>query len=276
MIKFGKNIKLFLLDGEVNGRWICELSNWTGKAYKIPRNLLRECFLRNELQGPGIYFLFGLQEDECPIVYIGESENLYERLVQHLNLKDYWNECIALFSKDENLNKAHIKYLEHKFYILAKDANRYIVKNENVSTKSAISEAEEAELEEFIHNARIIIGTLGYKTFEPVAVYNDNNDNYYLERSKGQSGKGVGKVTSEGFVVFKGAYVKPKLLPSASKWVSDLREKNKDNIKDNYTTEDILFSSPSAVSAFLCGGTSNGLLEWKTQDGLELKKAQEQ
>lgn len=275
MIKFGKNIKLFLLDGEVNGRWICELSNWTGKAYKIPRNLLKECSSRNELQGPGIYFLFGVQEDESPIVYIGESENLYDRLIYHLNLKNYWNECIALFSKDENLNKAHIKYLEHKFYILAKEANRYLIKNENVPTKSSISEAEEAELEEFIHNARIIIGTLGHKTFEPVALYNDNIESYYFERAKGLSGKGVGKVTSEGFVVLKGAYVKPKLLPSASKWVSDLREKNKDKIKDNYTTEDILFSSPSAASAFLCGGTSNGLIEWKTKDGLELKKAQE-
>ncbi|MGB4437736.1 MAG: GIY-YIG nuclease family protein [Sedimentibacter sp.] len=275
MIKFGKNIKLFLLDGEVNGRWICELSNWTGKAYKIPRNLLKECASRSDLQGPGIYFLFGVQEDESPIIYIGESENLYDRLTDHLKLKDYWNECIAFFSKDEYLNKAHIKYLEHKFYVLAKDANRYLIKNENIPTKSIISEAEEAELEEFIYNARIIIGTLGHKAFEPISISNDDNEYFYFERSKGQAGKGTGKVTSEGFVVLKGAYVKPDLLPSATKWVSDLRDKNKDKIKDNYTTEDILFSSPSAASAFLCGGTSNGLVEWKNKDGVELKKVQE-
>ena len=36
---FGKVIKLFLLDGSPNKRWICELSNWTGVAYKIPRNM---------------------------------------------------------------------------------------------------------------------------------------------------------------------------------------------------------------------------------------------
>jgi len=275
MLKFGKNIKLFLLDGEVNGRWICELSNWTGKAYKIPRNLLKECAQRSELQGPGIYFLFGLQEDGDPIIYIGESENLYERLIYHLKLKDYWNECIALFSKDDYLNKAHIKYLEHSFYTLAKEAKRYLVKNENVPTKSAISEAEEAELQEFIHNARIIIGTLGHKSFEPITICNDNSEKYYFERSKGQGGKGVGMVTSEGFVVFKGAYVKPEMLPSANKWVNDLRKKNSDKIIDSYTTEDILFSSPSAASAFLCGGTSNGLIEWKNIEGIELKKAQE-
>ncbi|MEG1788993.1 MAG: hypothetical protein RR268_07245, partial [Kiritimatiellia bacterium] len=32
---FGKRIQLFLVDGTPNGRWICELSNWTGIAYKL-------------------------------------------------------------------------------------------------------------------------------------------------------------------------------------------------------------------------------------------------
>ena len=39
---FGKVIKLFLVDGTPNGRWICELSNWTGIAYKIPRSKIKE------------------------------------------------------------------------------------------------------------------------------------------------------------------------------------------------------------------------------------------
>ncbi len=34
---FGKTIKIFLIDGEANGRMSCELSHWTGKANKIPR-----------------------------------------------------------------------------------------------------------------------------------------------------------------------------------------------------------------------------------------------
>ncbi len=37
-MKFGKTIKIFLIDGEPNGRMSCELSNWSGKAYKIPTN----------------------------------------------------------------------------------------------------------------------------------------------------------------------------------------------------------------------------------------------
>ncbi|WP_132994991.1 GIY-YIG nuclease family protein [Sporanaerobacter acetigenes] len=275
MKKFGKNIKLFLIDGDVNGRWICELSNWTGKAYKIPRNLVKECADREELQKSGVYFLFGMQEDGKPLIYIGESEVIYTRLLQHLTTKDYWNECIVFISKDEYLNKAHIKYLEHRFYSSAKEANRYVIKNDTVPTKSNVSEGEEAELEEFIYNAKILIGTLGHKAFEPVARTIDTKETlFYFERKKGERGKGVGIPTSEGFVLFKGAFVAPDLLGSANQWVEDLRNKHKDKIKNNITTEDILFSSPSAASAFLCGGSSNGLVEWKTADGIELKQMQ--
>jgi len=58
-MNFGKTIQLFLVDGTPNGRWICELSNWTGVAYKIPRTRIKESEARPELSSPGVYFLFG-------------------------------------------------------------------------------------------------------------------------------------------------------------------------------------------------------------------------
>lgn len=154
---------------------------------------------------PGVYFLFGIQEDGKPLVYVGESEVIYKRLVEHLNTKDYWNECVVFISKDEYLNKAHIKYLEHRFYSLAKEANRYVIKNDTIPTKSNLSEAEEAELEEFIYNAKILIGTLGHKTFEPIKKTIDQEQDtlFYFERRGGKRGKGKGIPTSEGFIVSK-------------------------------------------------------------------------
>ena len=41
-------------------------------------------------------------------------------------------------SKDNNLNKAHIKYLENHLYILAKESKRYEVVNSNVPTEASI------------------------------------------------------------------------------------------------------------------------------------------
>lgn len=69
-MKFAKNIKLYLLDGEANGRCICELSNWTGKAYKIPRNYYKECQDRKELNTSGVYFLFGYSEENQQILFM--------------------------------------------------------------------------------------------------------------------------------------------------------------------------------------------------------------
>ena len=83
---FGKVIKLFLLDGSPNKRWICELSNWTGVAYKIPRNMIKESESRDELSSPGIYFLFGYDDDkEKPLIYVGEAENIIKLISNILN-----------------------------------------------------------------------------------------------------------------------------------------------------------------------------------------------
>jgi|WetSurMetagenome_2_1015567.scaffolds.fasta_scaffold141995_2 hypothetical protein len=80
-MKFGKTIKLFLIDGEPNGRMTCELSNWSGKAYRIPRIKLKECTDRSDLKSPGIYFLFGKDEQGNDLVYVGEAESVFSRLM---------------------------------------------------------------------------------------------------------------------------------------------------------------------------------------------------
>lgn len=63
-MKFGKTIKIFLIDGDPNGRMSCELSNWTGKAYKIPRIKIKECSDRDDLSNTGIYLLLGKMKKE--------------------------------------------------------------------------------------------------------------------------------------------------------------------------------------------------------------------
>jgi len=58
----GKMISMFLLDGSADGRVACELFNWTGKAFKIPRHLLKSSAERKDLYRAGVYFLFGRDE----------------------------------------------------------------------------------------------------------------------------------------------------------------------------------------------------------------------
>lgn len=114
---------------------MCELSNWTGKAYRIPRTSYKETIHRDELRKPSIYFLFGIDDEtDERMIYIGETEDAIQRLGQHIrdDNKNYWIEAIVFISKDDHLNKAHIKYLERRLYDIALEVGRYEVKTHTI------------------------------------------------------------------------------------------------------------------------------------------------
>ena len=279
MKKFGKTIKLFLIDGDPNGRMTGELSNWSGKAYKIPRIKVKDCVDRTDLTNPGVYFLFGKDETGKDLVYIGEAETVMKRLNQHLTQKDFWNEAIVFISKDENLNKAHIKYLENGLYETAKNVNRYQIINTTIPTQSSIAESDRAEMEEFIENIKILINTLGHKVFEEKrevkAQQQQDQETFYISATRGADAKG--EPTSDGFVVLKGSKVASSTVPSLSSNLKRLRDSLIENgviIKNNgiyEITEDHVFSSPSTAAVIVLGRNANGLTEWKLKDGTTLR-----
>jgi hypothetical protein len=251
-MKFGKTIKIFLIDGDPNGRMSCELSNWSGKAYKIPRIKIKDCTDRDDLTNTGVYLLFGKNDDDKDMVYIGESESILKRLNQHLTQKDFWNEAIIFISKDENLNKAHIKYLENRLHEIAKSANRYKLDNSIIPTQSSISESDRAEMEEFIEYIKMLVNTLGHKVFD--------------------------EKTSDGFVVFKNSKaslttvksISPNFLVFRQKLINDGVLVNKGEYLE--FIDDYIFSSPSSAAVIITGRNSNGPLEWKNSSGKSLKE----
>lgn len=277
-MNFGKSIKIFLIDGNPNGRMTCELSNWTGKAYKIPRIEVKNCTDRPDLKSTGIYLLLGKNTEGKEAVYIGEAEDVFVRLNQHLSQKDFWNEVIVFISKDKNLNKAHIKYLEYRLFEIAKETKRYAIENGNTPTQSSISEMDKAEMEEFIENIKLLVNTLGHKVFENKRdVVNLQNRNLlYLEKGKetDRTCKAIGEQTTEGFLVLKGSKITQEIVPLMQKSMQNLREDliSKEIIKDLIFQEDYLFSSPSTAASIVLGRNSNGLVEWITKDGKILKE----
>ena len=123
----GKTIELFLVNGTAESLIIAELSNWNGKAIKIPRTEVETC-TREDIRGVGVYFLICQEDDGTDSIYIGEAENVSDRLVQHLRdhkngkEKYYWNTAIIFVGRD--LNKALIRYLENRIVEIAKDCGR--------------------------------------------------------------------------------------------------------------------------------------------------------
>jgi hypothetical protein len=122
-------IKLFLVHGDAKRLRTAELSNWTGKAVSGPRTEFEGVLSREECEKSGIYFLTGTDpETGKPAIYIGEAECIRDRIKGH-NDRDFWNQITVFVSKDENLTKAHIRYLEGKLLEQAKSAGRAVLAN---------------------------------------------------------------------------------------------------------------------------------------------------
>lgn len=277
-MKFGKTIKIFLIDGDPNGRMSCELSNWSGKAYKIPRIKVKDCSDREDLTtSTGVYLLFGKDDDGKDQVYIGEAETILKRLNQQLTSKDFWNETIVFISKDDNLNKAHVKYLENRLHEIAKSANRYKVDNSIVPTQSSISESDRSEMEEFIEYIKLLVNTLGHKVFEEKREFKPKQKQatFFIKAARGADGQG--EPTSDGFVVFKGSKAAATIVNSMTSNFITYRQKLIDEgvlvDKGEFFefTDDYIFSSPSTAAVMVMGRNANGLTEWKSKDGKTLK-----
>lgn len=289
----GKNIQLFLMDGEASGRIKCTLANQTGVAFKVPRTELDRCKDREDVKQSGVYFLFGTSDETGKgIVYIGQAgarkngEGILNRLQEHKRNpeKDYWTEAIVFTTSNNSFGATEISYLENRFCNMAIEAKRYEVKNGNDPTPGNITEEKESEMEEFIDYAKVIMGTLGHRLFEPVSKpisksqYTQNSTSeqdavaLHLERTI----KAVGKVeanglqTTEGFVILQSSRLSPVDDDTIPAVIKERRKNAK--VDDNHILqEDLLFTSPSYAAMFVIGKSANGLTSWKTKDGKSLK-----
>lgn len=277
---YGKSIELFLVNGTADSLITAELSNWNGKALKIPRIEVASCG-RDDIMQAGVYFLFCKEDDGSDSVYIGEAENVKERLIQHLRdyqsekEKYYWNTAVIFIGRD--LNKALIRYLENRFVEIARACKRYAVLTKSTYKNTVMKESQIAVMEEFIDHVKTLINALGYKVLEPVLQADGNNpvkDEELLFITTGGV-NAAGRATAEGFAVLRGASVNEKTsVKSLSAGMVKLREKywKEGKVEDLKTTEDLLFSSSSAAADFVLGYSVSGPRTWKTKDGRSLKE----
>lgn len=293
MKKTGKSINIFLVDGSPSGLIKCTMANWTGITYKIPRTDLDICKDREDLSRSGVYFLFGADDEtgEC-VVYIGQAgsrkngEGLLNRLKEHKKNpdKDYWTEAVVFTTSNDSFGPTEISYLENRFCQMAKETKRYMVKNNLNPTAGNVTEEKESELEEFIEYAKILIGALGHKIFEPIIKNTDisaNSSNQIPEDSNEQvfcfetaSVKATGRRTSEGFVLFKGSRITEDLKNSCPENVVNYRKRYAEKVENNILTEDILLTSPSAAACFVSGSSTSGNIVWKNKEGRSLKEVE--
>ena len=288
MATHGKNINIFLMDGTANGRIKCTLANWTGIAYKIPRVDLDLCKERNDLKQSGIYFLFGVSDDtQESVIYVGQAgarkngEGILFRLQEHRKNpdKDYWSEAIVFTTSNNSFGPTEISYLENRFCTMATDAHRYIVKNGNEPTQGNVTEEKESELEEFIEYAKIIMGVLGHKVFEPLITPQLSFEGketlasstiFYIKK-RGADARAM--QTADGFIVLSGSIISKDPAPSCPDSALNARTKYEKEIDQNMMLlKDVQFKTPSGAACFVLLRPSNGNIEWKTSQGLTFGK----
>ena len=271
-------IKLFLPRGDAKSLRTAEISNWTGKAVAAPRTELDELLAREELDKAGVYILIGSDPlTNAPRAYIGEAEIIRERLKQH-KTKEFWVSAIIFVSKDENLTKAHVRYLESRLLAEAAQVNRFTLE-QNQAGGSKLPESDREDMEVFLARIRQLLPVLGSDILAPItqsAAKAQPGGLFY--RIKGAEARG--QRTANGFVVFHGSTAVLEQRPSAETYPYVLAQR-KQLIADGTLIEkdgflvfikDAEFSSPSAAAAVICGGSANGLMVWKTNDGKSLKQ----
>jgi hypothetical protein len=291
----GKSIRIYLADGSVSGIRHGEVANWSGQALACPRNRFGELQNWPEIRRPGVYFLFGVDDEAGrDAVYIGEAEVVAERLASHISGKDFWTDLVAFTSKDDNLTKGHVRYLEARLVKFVSGAGRYALKNSNSPSLPALPRADRDSMDDFIEFVRLLLGVFGHRALDPltprlspVAVVEGSPtpltmidarsahpiapDTEFFLRMGSINASAL--KTDEGLVVLAGSESAITVQPSLSTGYRALHERliaagvlANNGGKYRFTSEH-LFSSPSQAAAVIVGYSVNGREAWKTSDG---------
>lgn len=285
----GRAIRIFLVDGTPTGLRTAEIGLSTIKGVISPRGSLNALGDRDESRRTGVYALVG-DDPNVPgrlAIYIGEGDDVLRRILEHDRNpnKDFFDRVAIFVSKDQNLTKAHVRYLEAKLVSAARTARRATVMNATQPEGGLLPESDQSEMEEFLEQTKLLLVTLGVNVFESSAQLQSSKS----EKSSGQdfyfSGNGYNATCrlAEGeFVVIKGSTARIDEAPSLSSSSKATRNELLESgvlIKTTNGlefTQDYAFTSASGAAQVINAANVNGKISWKLLDGTTYKDWQEQ
>ncbi len=305
----GKTIKIYLPNESVSGIRHAEIANWSGQAVACPRSRFQELREWSEMQRPGVYFLFGVDDKTAEeSVYIGEAEIVIDRLSSHMSSKDFWTEVVAFTSKDENLTKAHVRYLESRLIAMTKLAGRYRMTNGSFPQLPSLPRSDRDAMEEFLAAAKMLMGALGHKVLEALVSQPRIVNNPMPPCDPGlpvfasAKASSMGKVqdslpvfhlrvagiharavrTDEGIVVLEGSVATAETGKSITGSMVAMRQMLLESGalvpsgEKLRLTRDHLFKSPSQAGWVFAGYSINGREYWRLEDGTTYAKYETQ
>jgi hypothetical protein len=287
----GKSIRLYLVDGTSGGLLTAEIMNWTGHVVAAPRSDLAALLARQETSRTGIYILLGDDPERLggSLAYIGEGDDVGKRLLQHArdqSGKDFWDRAIVLTSKDANLTKAHVRYLESRFIALAQQAKRSRLTNGTAPMGISLPEADISDMEYFIAQAMIILPVLGVNILRSAATAGTGTEAtsaptrpsspvFELQVKKERIVASAQEIDGE-FTVLDGSGARTAWTDSDTGSEHAYRLLRERLIQEGVIVpgsdgktmrfaRDQVFASPSAAAAVVTGRPANGRALWKIQ-----------
>jgi hypothetical protein len=282
----GRTIRLFLVDGSATGLLTAEIMNWTGHTLVVPRTRLAEALKRDEASKTGIYFLVGDDPGQHTKtkVYIGEADSVADRIKTHAvdESKDFWTRACIVTSKDTNLTKAHVRYLEARLVELTKAADRANLANGNEPSQKSLPEADIADMEFFLSQIQLILPAVGFDflralpripqqpvgspvTGGPTAVELVLNYPKYGITANAIDLDGEVTVLFGSQALADVEFEHNDYKPLRDQLVADGRLSPQAGKNYMTFTENVAFSSPSAAAAVVQNRNSNGRIAWKVK-----------
>jgi hypothetical protein len=284
----GRTVRLFLVDGSQAGLITAEIINWTGHVLIAPRSSIGEALKREEAGRTGVYFLVG-EDPEQPTklkVYVGEGDIVGDRIKMHAKdeSKDFWTRACFVTSKDPNITKAHVRYLESRLVEMVNASGRANLANGNEPSAKSLPESDKADMEYFLEQIELILPVVDFNFLrrtptaiappapQPAIVQTAEETIAALEfviTSKKYGLESHAVNIGDDFIVLRGSgaiaeeFSQNSYRPLREQLIADGRLKPGKSPQLLEFVDNVNFASPSAAAAVIFNRNTNGRTAWK-------------
>lgn len=258
-------------------------------AYYVPRDSIKSARGMKGIGRYGIYCLFGDNR-----IYIGQTRNGIDRIMEHTRGKQFWNEAVLFLADPIHFNLNIISGLERHAIEQAMENSPYEVENKVVPQYETISDFEKEQILTIYEEIAFIMEFVGIRTkkskmnskkeiestqdeeqeissAEEETIENVNIDsNYPVFHTKRRGIKGLLSIIDGSYVVLKGSVIDID-TPIDNKNHNGIKRRI-DTLNDGtivkkedgtyVLTKNVVFTSPSGAAVFVLGSNQNGKVEW--------------
>lgn len=197
--------------------------------------------------------------------------------------KDFWTRACFVTSKDPNITKAHVRYLESRLVELTKASGRANIANGNEPSSKSLPESDVADMEFFLEQIELILPVVGFDflkatpakmsmgaqllpSSEPAEVP-VGLEFVIASKKHGLEAHAVGN--GDEFIVLKGSgalteeFTQNSYKALRQQLIADNRLQPTQSPQLLEFVDNVAFASPSAAAAIIFNRNTNGRTAWK-------------